>query len=102
MIVLKIYAMADIRPWRKLKLQFVSAEKWIAVGEEVVDGALAQVGGHGAWDKDQTMQVSDYASTSGVYIFIYIQGVPVRMKKVVTVIDKKNKVELLLLGHQII
>jgi len=57
-IVLKIYAMADIRPWRKLKLQFVSAEKWIAVGEEVVDGALAQVGGHGAWDKDQTMQVN--------------------------------------------
>ena len=54
--------MADIRPWRKLKLQFVSAEKWIAVGEEVVDGALAQVGGHGAWDKDQTMQVSDYST----------------------------------------
>ena len=50
----------------------MSAEKWIAVGEEVVDGALAQVGGHGAWDKDQTMQVSDYASTSGVYIYLLL------------------------------
>ena len=65
-----IHAMADIRPWRKLKLQFVSAEKWIAVGEEVVDGALAQVGGHGAWDKNQTMQVSDYDyAIKSIYIY---------------------------------
>ena len=49
------------RPWRKLKLQVETAEKWISVGHEgqdVVDGALAQVGGHGAWDKDQAMQVN--------------------------------------------
>ena len=76
--------MADIRPWRKLKLQFVSAEKWIAVGEEVVDGALAQVGGHGAWDKDQTMQVSDYSKRRiniwSLYFYIYT-GCPRKNEK---------------------
>lgn len=48
------------RPWRKLKLQVETAEKWISVGQEgqdVVDASLPQVGGHGAWDKDQAMQV---------------------------------------------
>ena len=34
--------------------------------KEVVDGALAQVGGHGAWDKNQTMQVSESSRRKGV------------------------------------
>ena len=49
--------MTDIRPWRKLRLQLVSTEKWIDVGGDAPDAALAQVGGHGAWDKNQSMQV---------------------------------------------
>jgi len=51
--------MAGLRPWRKVKLQVISTERWITTaGEDVADGSLAQVGGHGAWDKDQAMQVS--------------------------------------------
>jgi len=49
------------RPWRKLKLQVETAEKWISVGQEgqdVIDASLPQVGGHGAWDKDQAMQIN--------------------------------------------
>ena len=34
----------------------------MAAGEDGVDGALAQVGGHGAWDKEQSMQVSHHPS----------------------------------------
>ena len=30
----------------------------LAAGEDVADASLAQVGGHGAWDKDQAMQVN--------------------------------------------
>ena len=49
--------MANLRPWRKLKLQVITTEVWSSMGEDGVDGALAQVGGHGAWDKEQSMQV---------------------------------------------
>lgn len=50
--------MANLRPWRKLKLQVITTEVWSSMGEDGVDGALAQVGGHGAWDKEQSMQVN--------------------------------------------
>ena len=70
------------RPWRKLKLQVETAEKWISVGQEgqdVVDASLPQVGGHGAWDKDQAMQVcitfrikysSTHTSSKKIYVII--------------------------------
>ena len=50
--------MANLRPWRKLKLQVFVTDKWNDHVEDQPDGALAQVGGHGAWDKDQAIQVS--------------------------------------------
>jgi len=51
--------MSGLRPWRKVTLQVISTERWITTaGEDIADGSLAQVGGHGAWDKDQAMQVS--------------------------------------------
>ena len=51
--------MANLRPWRKVKLQVFVTDKWNDQLEcDQPDGALAQVGGHGAWDKDQAMQVS--------------------------------------------
>lgn len=52
--------MAGFRPWRKVKLQVISTERWMTTGgEDVADSSsLAQVGGHGAWDKEQAMQVS--------------------------------------------
>ena len=49
--------MANLRPWRKLKLQVFVTDKWNDHVEDQPDGALAQVGGHGAWDKDQAIQV---------------------------------------------
>jgi len=51
--------MAGLRPWRKVKLQVISTERWLTQGgEDTADSSLAQVGGHGAWDKDQAMQVN--------------------------------------------
>lgn len=56
--------MDTIRPWRKTTLQIVSLEAWKTVLEESrkedsVDGEqLHQVGGHGAWDKAQAMQLN--------------------------------------------
>lgn len=51
--------MANLRPWRKVKLQVFVTDKWNDQLEcDQPDGALAQVGGHGAWDKDQAMQVN--------------------------------------------
>ena len=49
--------MANLRPWRKLKLQVFVTDKWNDHVEDQPDGALAQVGGHGAWDKEQAIQV---------------------------------------------
>jgi len=53
--------MENIRPWRRLRLQLVTADKFqrsLSERDEPDSGQLAQVGGHGAWDKSQAMQVS--------------------------------------------
>jgi len=50
--------MANLRPWRKLKLQVFVTDKWNDHVEDQPDGALPQVGGHGAWDKEQAIQVN--------------------------------------------
>merc|ERR550532_1807032 len=50
--------MANLIPRRKLKLQVFVTDKWNDHVEDQPDGALAQVGGHGAWDKDQAIQVN--------------------------------------------
>ena len=63
--------MAHLRPWRKLKLQVHVTDKWNDIGQEGQedhpDAALPQVGGHGAWDKDQSMQVTMH--TLYMYLF---------------------------------
>ena len=67
--------MAHLRPWRKLKLQVHVTDKWNDIGQEGQedhpDAALPQVGGHGAWDKDQSMQVK-HAHIGGLYMYYCI------------------------------